>query len=167
MTEQDLKSLAWAFYEKHGGEDALIDFHRYGEEEIRHIFNLGLEVEFAKYLVEFGANKDAGCAYRETPLFRCDSAALAEYYIGLGISVNRMDEAGRTALFLCENTEVCECLIRHGASVYEEDECARTPLFYCRSAEICECLLKYGAEVDHVNDEGRSALMGTSDIDIL
>lgn len=49
----------------------------------------------------------------------------------------------------------------------EEDECARTPLFYCRSAEICECLLKYGAEVDHVNDEGRSALMGTSDIDIL
>jgi len=125
-------------------------------------------VEFAKFLIEHGANVNAKDYLGFTPLHETvvrGSYKVAKFLIEKGADVNAKDKYGYTPLHLVciyNRPKMAELLIKNGGKVNDRDNYGNTPLHYCgtskRSYYTAKVLLENGADPTIKNERGKTPL---------
>ncbi len=124
--------------------------------------------EFAKFLIEHGAEVNARDYFGFTPLHEAvvrGSYNVAKLLIEEGANVNAKDKYGYTPLHLAaiyNRPKLAELLIKHGADVNAKDNYGNTPLHYCGTTpgtvRVAKVLLENGADPTVKNMRGKTPL---------
>ena len=124
--------------------------------------------EFAKFLIDHGANVNTKDYFGFTPLHEAvvrGSYNVAKLLIEKGANVNAKDKYGYTPLHLTaiyNRPKMAELLIKHGANVNAKDNYGNTPLHYCGTtpgtAQVAKVLLENGADPTIKNSRGKTPL---------
>jgi ankyrin repeat protein len=111
------------------------------------------------YLVEIGADVNAGDYAGRTPLHCTRTIDGAKSLIAHKADVNARDNDGMTPLHTALSAKSVQLLIDHKADVSALDNTGKTPLHYQKDSGAVEALMKNGADVDAADEEGRTPLM--------
>ena len=126
------------------------------------------DVEFARFLINHGANVNATDYFGFTPLHEAivrGSYGVAKLLIKNGANVNSKDQYGYTPLHLVciyNRPKMAVLLIKNGADVNVKDNYGNVPLHYCAttvgSYRTAKVLLENGANPNVKNKRGKTPL---------
>ena len=126
------------------------------------------DVEFARFLINHGADVNAKDYFGFTPLHEAivrGSYDVAKLLIEKGAKVNSKDQYGYTPLHLVciyNRPKMAVLLIKNGADVNAKDNYGNTPLHYCAttlgSYRTAKVLLDNGANPNVKNKRGKTPL---------
>ncbi|EAY09682.1 hypothetical protein TVAG_098180 [Trichomonas vaginalis G3] len=97
-----------------------------------------------------------------SPMFNIPS--LCEYFLSLGVNINKKLSDGKTALHIAalhNSKEIAELLISHGININEKDKDGKTALHIAaeyNSKEIVELLISHGVNINEKDKNGETAL---------
>ncbi len=124
--------------------------------------------EFAKFLIEHGANVNARDYFGLTPLHEAvirGSSKVVKLLVEKGADVNAKDNYGYTPLHLAaiyNRPQIAKFLIKKGADVNAKDKYGNTPLHYCATTlgteAAAKVLLENGANPNLKNNRGKTPL---------
>lgn len=127
-----------------------------------HILFMAVEndqVEFAKMLIDHGADVYITNYRGETLLHKIESPELAEFLLERGLKdiINDHPKSNEL-LHNIKNEEVVKTQIRYGADVLGRDWAGNTPLHKVRNVRVAEILIDWGADPNARNSDGKTPL---------
>ncbi|EAY19007.1 ankyrin repeat protein, putative [Trichomonas vaginalis G3] len=114
------------------------------------------------FLVFYDQTNLLNICLRVSPMFNIPS--LCEYFLSLGVDVNKKFSDGETALHIAaeyNSKEAAEILISYGANINEKNNHKETALHiaaWFNSKETAELLISYGANIKEKDKFGETAL---------
>jgi len=124
-------------------------------------------LDFARVLIEAGADVNAEDNYGFTPLYICAEKGHLDFardLIEAGADVNAKEDNGWTPLYMCASEghlDVARALIEAGADVNAKEDKALTPLYICAEKghlNVARALIEAGADVNAKDNNGSTPL---------
>jgi WD40 repeat protein/ankyrin repeat protein len=116
-------------------------------------------MDLAKFLIEKGADVNAGSSDGITPLFGCNSSEMVRLMIVKGADIRHTDNEGFTPLHFPATTDIADLLIEKGADVNAKSNYGTTPLHLAADPELASLLIEKGASVDAEDIYGSTPLL--------
>jgi ankyrin repeat protein len=116
-----------------------------------------LDLDTMKYLVQCGATLCAD-EHGQTPLYKAEQPAVADFLIEIGADVNAANDAGKTPLHCAAYVDVARCLIAHKADVNARDNDGKAPLHSTERDDIVQLLIDHKADVSALDNAGKTPL---------